>query len=393
VKRLFPDELAFVSPDEKLEDDSSLSFQTLFPSLGGDRVFGLRTNPAQSIPEVLQKKTPVHEQFQLRTPRPNNSPAAFKNRLSVMLNAFTTSTREAYFEADRVACWASMCNISYAYDKNDSYAVALQKVLAQIRFASENNVRLFTFQANTNSLLNSVDLDFLEYASSHTQSNARHGADFTGTPLFSGRADTLRHVKICLRQPNTHVQLAGDPALVQQVDGIVSVEAAQMNDIEKTLELWAPAITGWHDGMTVYNIVDKIGELLRDTPTTELASKALILVTINTTSIDTNEPRKCALWTIMPYDREHGQTMVGREVVNGQLVLIVRREDCCDIVGYLALTDQQSGTHLAWCQDDGTWAKKLDVPQRADIIDARIAYNDVWWAGKYAVGQDVISVR
>jgi hypothetical protein len=285
----------------------------------------------------------------------------------MMLNAFTTSTREARFEADRVSCWASMCNISYAYVNNDSYAVALQKILAQIRFALENNMRLFTFQANTNSLLNSVDLGFLEYASSHTQSNARHGAEFTGTPLFSGRADTLRHVKACLRQPNTHVQLAGDPALVQQVDGIVSVEAAQMNDVKKTLELWAPAITGWHDGMTAYNIVDKISELLRDIPTTELASKALILITINTTSIDSNELRKCALWTIVPYDRQHGQIMVGREVVNGQLVLIVRREDCCDIVGYLALTDQLSGTHLAWCQDDG-FSAPIALPGQEDWL-------------------------
>ena len=254
-------------------------------------------------------------------------------------------------------------------------------------------MRLFTFQANTNSLLNPVDLDFLEYASLHMQSNARHDAEFTGTPLFSGRADTLRHVKICLRQPNTHVQLAGDPALVQRVDGLVSVQAAQMNHIDKTLELWAPTITGWHDGMTVHDIVDKIGELLKDTPTQVLASKALTVVTINTTSIDTNEPRKCTLWTIVPYNRTHDQFMIGREVVNGQLALVVQREDCCEIVGYLALTDQQSGTHLAWCQNEGKWVTKLDVPQRADKLDSRLTLNDVWWAGKFALAQGVMSVR
>jgi hypothetical protein len=41
----------------------------------------------------------------------------------------------------------------------------------------------------------------------------------------------------------------------------------------------------------------------------------------------------------------------------------------------------------------GNWAKKLDVPQRADLTDSRISFNDVWWAGRYAVAQDVISVR
>jgi hypothetical protein len=43
-----------------------------------------------------------------------------RSRLSLMLDAFGSNERKARYGADLICCWASMCNIKYNYDKQDS---------------------------------------------------------------------------------------------------------------------------------------------------------------------------------------------------------------------------------------------------------------------------------
>ena len=79
--------------------------------------------------------------------------------LSLALNAINTSEREATYKADLVACWASMCHIEYAYDKHDSFAVALRKVTAAL---PRRGVKIYNFLVNTDS--GETDLRFLDYS-------------------------------------------------------------------------------------------------------------------------------------------------------------------------------------------------------------------------------------
>jgi Heterokaryon incompatibility protein (HET) len=392
VKRLFPDERAFLSADEAVEDKTEYLNQTLLPSFGVDKLLGLRTSSSLSQPyEMIEgKPKPLHELFDLRGPRPE-FPIGFKSRLSTMLNAFAISQREARFEADKVTCWASMCNISFEYSAKDSYSVTLDKVLTAIRETPGFDIRLFSWQANRN-LQAGVDSYFLPYASLHLQSNARNAAEFYGTPILTGRADTLRHMEVSLRQ-SAQTQPSRKSTLVQAlIAGKLKLQAAQMNFIDQALKLLRPAISGASDGIMVQDIVPMARSVLERTPSEVLASKALVVVTIETTAIDSGEPRMCALWTIIPYDRSYSELMVARECVNGQLVLIARRQDRCDIIGYLTFTDQLCGTYLAWCNTEGKWLTRLDFPQRSDVVVAELVKNEIWWAGKYELSNEVKSL-
>ncbi|KAE9369758.1 hypothetical protein N431DRAFT_427906 [Stipitochalara longipes BDJ] len=391
VKRLFPDERAFLSADEAVEDKTKYLGQTLMPGLGFDKLLGLRTWSAPGLPNGMFGTKPklIHEMFDLRGPLPSETVSAFKARLSTMLNAFAISQRDAYSDADKVLCWASMCNISFAYKRTDSYGVALQKVLTAIREIPGLNIRIFVWQVNRE-LTNRVDLSFLPYASLHLQRNARNGAEFYGTPVLNGRADTLRHFEVSLKQAATQRQLPGEMILVQAlIGGRLKIQAAQMSFIDQTLGLLKPAISGAGDGIMVHDVIPMMRTLMQQTPTDVLASKTLVMVIIETTAIDTGEPRMCALWAIIPYDRSYSDHMVARECTNGQLVLIARREDQCDIVGYLTFTDQLCGTYLAWCNTAGEWLIRLDYPQRSDIVVAELVQNDIWWGGKYELSKEV----
>ena len=437
VKRLFPDERAFLSTDEAVEDEAEYLHQTLMPSLNFHKLLGLRTWSSPGLPNGMFGTTPkpIHEMFDLRGPRPSEA-TAFKTRLSTMLNAFAISARDAYSEGDKVTCWASMCNISFAYQRTDSYGVALQKVLTAIRDKSDPNVRLFVWQVNRE-LKNGVDLGFLPYASLHRQRNARYTAEFYGTPLLNGRADTLRHFEVSLKQSPVQRQPLGETTLVQAlIVGKLKLQAAQMSFIDQTckcnripknllltflppssstlvhsnfptaltlktifkstmlisrcpVNLLAPVLSGSGDGIMVHDLIPMTRTLMQDTPTDVLAQKTLIVAVIETTAIDTGEPRMCALWSIIPYDRSYSDHMVARECTNGQLVLIARREDRCDIVGYLTFTDHLRGTYLAWCNTDGEWLIRLDYPQRSDIVVSELVQNDIWWGGKYDLSREV----
>jgi hypothetical protein len=120
IKRLFPLEDYLLPYDDVKENESS--FQIMFPHLGTDQMLGIRSEP------------------------PKDEAAQFRARLNIMLDALSASKRQARFEADLVCCWASMCNIAYDYSKEDTLAVALQKVVTALR---EHGIKIYNFHANT----------------------------------------------------------------------------------------------------------------------------------------------------------------------------------------------------------------------------------------------------
>ena len=186
VKRLFPSENVFASPEEISADE--VCFQTLLPNEGTDAILGLRSTP----------RPPRTTEEQLRA------------RLRLMLDSFAgINKREATLEADLVCCWASMCNISYDYSKHDSVAVALAKVTRALR---QRGIRIYNFTSN-GQREQDIDLAFSEYAAAQVQLNATNMAAFPDAPIFSGQADTLKHfatsLAFCtnpspLQTPDTH---------------------------------------------------------------------------------------------------------------------------------------------------------------------------------------------
>ena len=87
VKKLFPSQERFLAEDEK--DQAQVRLQSNLPSYGTDQVLGVRLKPT-----------------------PRTAEEAFRARLTAMLEAFNGgATRHATFEADKICCWASMCNV------------------------------------------------------------------------------------------------------------------------------------------------------------------------------------------------------------------------------------------------------------------------------------------
>ena len=190
VKRLFPFEGKILSPEELSNLD--LHKQSLFPSLfGTNDVLGIRGAEQSDIPDLLESR--LFEAV-FRTNENHCGTAVerddildrFRARLSMTLNVFGSSKVEAWLEADLVCCWASMCDIEYDHDENDTFSTALQKVLTEIR---ERGVKIYNFLVNTDGASGEVDLQFLDYAVEQPQCNSTNGASFPGVPIFTGRAD------------------------------------------------------------------------------------------------------------------------------------------------------------------------------------------------------------
>jgi hypothetical protein len=113
---------------------------------------------------------PVHAAFDLDVPLDGDPKRRMFERLCMALNAFGVNKREAKFEADLVASWASMYNLPYKSVKEDLYVTALQKIFKALR--GEMGLKVYNFCVGRRSGTTEVDLKFLEYARSHRQSNA-----------------------------------------------------------------------------------------------------------------------------------------------------------------------------------------------------------------------------
>ncbi|KDR77509.1 hypothetical protein GALMADRAFT_266960 [Galerina marginata CBS 339.88] len=197
IKAVFPDEDLFLSYEEI--DAKKVSFQANFPHLGVTDLLGIRSIPAPSPDTPDTGATAASISLNTRPDALSRTRA----RLTLLLSAFASSIRKAKYEADLVACWASMCNITYAYNRTDDFVTALRKAVKALR---AQGIIVYDFLPDTTGGASSPVTHFQAYAREHPQLNATNNAEFPGAPVFTGRADTVSHLIYSLDKVNLPTQ-------------------------------------------------------------------------------------------------------------------------------------------------------------------------------------------
>ncbi|KAL2066814.1 hypothetical protein VTL71DRAFT_1238 [Oculimacula yallundae] len=347
VKRLFPREDIFLSNEEINQDE--LFIQTIFPHGDINQLLGIRG--------------------------PHQAPG-FRSRLSLMLDAFGTNNRQARFEADLICCWASMCNIKYAYDKHDSRAVALQKVLAALR---REGLRIYNFHINTGARLE-VDLHFTDYAMAHQLCNSSNKAFLPASPIYSGQTDTVFHLLHTLKQPDELASLEGNAIALRPIVKSPFAVVVELSDEVAVAQQMGRLIQGQLDdvvGFVYSNILINILQTLQGLPRSQLDKFVLIVVDIPIISTlpwkngSQSGIRRLVAWAICPRNLAwpHSSLKVAREGLNGTLVLARSSEGMpLQAVAYLTITHAQCGSYLLVADEEGLIEIDFVTLKRSDIM-------------------------
>ncbi|KAJ4365938.1 hypothetical protein N0V83_008560 [Neocucurbitaria cava] len=319
VRRLFPYADFLVADDE--DDQDSLRRRIILSPLSSDGGTGILMDLS------LQ------------------SPAAFRERLSLVLNALNMSRREARFEADKVCCWASMCNITYAYDKNDSLAIALEKVIHALR---KRGVRIHNFHPNPYDLNSDVDLSFLSYAAAHRQTNSANDAYLVGPPAFTGRVDTVTHLKITFAQPPMVEKTCSRNATsLQRLSGTNLNRLVKCSDKDAFIETFRELTCGTTTG-TLTDVVEHIEICLESIPDVVLENYVLLLFTIDFKPSAMMIEQDFKVWAICrKSEYEYGNIHLARETLNGTFVVAGQYSSgAAKILAYPMMTHQRDGSFL-----------------------------------------------
>jgi hypothetical protein len=356
VKRLFPFENAFAIIEEI--DVAGQRAQIAVPGFGTNLILGLR-GPDQ----------------------PNRSnDMQFRSRLSLMLDSFVSGNgRKATFEADKVACWSSMCGIMYDYSKHDSAAGALGKAIRSIR---SRGITVYNFHVNGDAEDVDVDLEFFKYAASHEQSNASNRGLFPGIPAFTGRTDTTIHFKKAMAVVEKIHELGAGPYLrlsdTIRVEGIKDAAISgivKMSDFAAVKIAMSSSVSGLKDGFMFRDAFEESWEDLESVQSRNsmvnflaLHQTRLVVVVIPTDLTRGSDSTVVYAWAICSHNVPFDSMFVGRESLNGTLVLAVAGEmNETALVAYLVITDHESGTFLIKSDEDGKVDLLLQTPQRSDM--------------------------
>jgi hypothetical protein len=356
VKQLFPHEDFFLSWNEV--DEEEKRFQTLSPSMGVDEYLGIR--PVGAL-------------------RADN----LKTRLYMMLNGFDFQKRKARYAADLVASWASMLNIEYAYDKDDGLPLALHKVTIRLR---ELGIQIWKYHLTNIGAILSSDTTLLHYTRELTQANANNEACILGAPAFTGQVDTAYFVGMCLVQ--TVVSALGYYQLPESA-GRHSIRVVRLSDNIKVEEQ-----TNCKDLGRFEEVFSKViyGKLVQDhnfTPTLDsvryiwnqcnsqlptLSRAVLYRVAIPVTDAGAlSTTSSFNAWTIAALHNPDWTYFVGRECMNGSLILFAEKGERLWPMGYLCFTDQICGTFIVRTDNSGRFEVLLRTPLRGD----RVHHDDV----------------
>ncbi|KAH0838849.1 heterokaryon incompatibility protein-domain-containing protein [Lanmaoa asiatica] len=362
VKAIFPDEDLFLSYDEV--DAEQRSFQINFPHFGLDQMLGVRDLPS-----------PVHDEDSSETAPPTlrprqDAPSRLRTRL-ILLSSFAARKREATYEADLIASWASMCNIPYAYDRHDNFALALSKVTKALR---TQGLCIYNFLPDTvGGPFGPLDV-FRAYAKEHPQLNVKNQAELPGAPIFTGRADTITHLTNSLRKISLPTRW-NHPADDAATRGMKKVKQAQItatialdDDLDAVLHNFtAMAIHGGQTWGFTFSAVQNVAKpWLSEVPVAQRAMARLVIVAIPFYRLCAPLPPPLYdlyTWAVLPFDIAPQDVVVCREPINGTLALATKREGTYRIIAYLTLTDHFTGTFLLQTDEIGKIDLTLRIPE------------------------------
>jgi hypothetical protein len=310
----------------------------------------------------------------------------FRRLISLALNAMSLSKRNATNPADKVACWASMCNIEYGYGREDSYPTALHKVVTVLR---QRGIPVYNWLANTDSA--EIDLQFLDYSAAQNQSNSATNDFYTGAPIFIGRVDTVKHVRNSLLQDDSITHILGTAGVtLQQIGKVIFKRPVCWSSTTEATALFRSLVSGIADNTRTLDVANILANEVKNIDTEQLAKKLLVTVQIGVE--DSNVMWHFNAWAIIPAGVPLEHLFVARESLNGTLVLAVyhwkeplkvssasqkkeetvsvrledtppaldirmpiyrERAEKARIVGYLHTTHQENGTYLLKVDDTG----------------------------------------
>ncbi|KAK6431761.1 hypothetical protein LTR95_012079, partial [Oleoguttula sp. CCFEE 5521] len=336
VKRLFPREAQMLAPDEV--DTREYLFQSQMPSTGCYQLLGLRATPRGS--ELAGRRA----------------------RLQIMLNAFTTSERNAKFDADLVACWAGMCSVQYEYVKEDTLLTPVRKVKSALR---ASGIRLFDFVPEDSECDDRRMISFFHLTRPHQLCNAKEGANFEGLPILTGRCDAGEHLGIVLAQDLRKMSTLKASGRVRQITGSVS-SSALLSDVGKATDLLLGSTNHHSDDSIMFSTLRQpFSMFLRSLPVPLSELYKFVQVTIPVR--DPHGKQKCLVaWALCAKTTSDGSFSIGRESVNGSLVLLKRHSRGIYNIAYLVFTDSMSGSHVITPDEQGDVDLLLNTPQRSD---------------------------
>ena len=341
VKRLFPVEDCMLANDEMNTEE--LAFQSQFPSTGCDQLLGLRT-----------------------TPRSNDDQK--RARIQLMLDAFASSNRQARHEADLVACWASMCDLQYQYDKKDSLTQAVSKVIPALRKAGAP-VYEFIPRNMEPALFGNGRPSFFAFGEAQQVSNAKVNVGFTGLPIFTGRSDAQVHFRALLHQ-NTHGFYA-DSSLepLRPVEGVQFGKIVNLSEKADLTNVMRDTFYGKEDILDALyaDLSELIGEASKTLPPSLARFYNFIQFKIRAISFSTGIAGYIKAWALCPRVFPLEYLLVTRENINGVFVLTAKTRTGLTSVAYLTITDQRSGTHLLRSDERGRIDLKLDTPPQIGV--------------------------
>lgn len=338
-----------------------------------------------------------------------------------MLNAFKMSVRQARYQADSVACWASMCNLKYDYRKEDNFFVAQKKALEAIR---RQGTKVYNFQSNIRGMSAEMDLDFLTYSSEQLVRSSNSRVFTFGAPSFTGFADFSQHLRTSV-DPKPPFALAGNGVELMPVIGPKIESTIPAEDIERVVQELARIQTGnWEQSIvsTFIDVATVARANLQATGVADLSRFYLVIVSFKDANMLLEyEPRESPqettrlrqemaddynflmskdllnrpftpmtadtiptskltpdveflkyAWAFCRKEDVQSSFYVAREKLNGTLVLArtVQPEMRTYVAAYLTGLDMMSGAYLLPLNDIGALDLTLRAPQRNDVLVA-----------------------
>ncbi|KAK5658650.1 hypothetical protein OQA88_2045 [Cercophora sp. LCS_1] len=364
------------------------SVRSLFPSEELFTYYGEIDRHLQKRQAAFTSTNGCHSLLRLR-PRPYPPESAVvtrQRRLCLMLNSLDVTKRRARYVADLVACWASMCDLQYPYDRDDSLDLATFKAVTALRNAG---IRVFNFQCGGGVGLTGVDYWFLRYTVETVQRNRRDSPVVPGAPAWTGRVDTIQHYQMALSLPDhaceryqvshapwryiegarvERIVPCSNPNHVDAMPFIRSLDGP-FQRVEQSV-WWSAAET-----ISRYLNSDKFTFVEQ----AALDGHSLVVVTIPASAAP---PRRGVpydfssfqAWAICPnYFLKHREKLfVAREGINGTLVLCLidgtpEGGGKFATLAYLVISDHKCGSFLIATDKTGRIEIRLEEQLRSDI--------------------------